>query len=65
MRMIGTLKKSESDDLIFSSSDGKSSLSFGFVGSGSLQIELNGEWLWLSPKEANQIADWIRQNCQE
>jgi len=55
--MIGARQR---DDLRFESSDGKTRLGFSYDERGSLQVSINGEWLWLSPEEAKKLTKWIQ-----
>jgi hypothetical protein len=56
-KMIGARQR---DDLRFESSDGKTRLGFSYDERGSLQVSINGEWLWLSPEEAKKLTKWIQ-----
>ena len=56
MRVIGAATK---PNLQFESADGKTVLSFGVTANGSMVVDFNGDWLWLSPKEAKKIKKLI------
>ena len=57
-KIIGAHQQS-SKGLRFQSSDGKTTVCLERTNGGSLQIEVNGEWLWLSPNEALIVKKWL------
>jgi hypothetical protein len=57
IRMIGA-RSHTSSDLFFRSADGKTTLTFSPDGE-SLQVAINGDWLWLSPGEMVRLSRWL------
>ena len=59
--VVGARQHAE-DDLQFVSADDQTVLTFSRGSGGTLQVAINGEWLWLTYREAAKLADFIERN---